>query len=131
MQTKPSVRFVCLLLMALFMLTACGKGAFVNEIQGKWQVTEINYLSDNGTTTDYPTDMFFLFQGNTYQSITGTTVGESGNFDVNFKVTQITFYSSLGISTMLIQEKSDVFQHWRTKHKIIDLYLDFKLTKIE
>lgn len=131
MHILPHLRNGSLLLLASIMLMSCGKGAFVNEMQGKWQVTEINYVSDNGTTSDYPTNMFFLFQGNTYQTLIDNVVAEAGNFDVNYKVTQISFYSLLGNSTMLIEEKSPTAQYWRSKNKIVDFYLYFKLSKIE
>ena len=98
-------------------------------MQGKWKVTEVNYITDNDTIKDFPPNMFFIFYGTTYQTLLGDTINESGTYDVNFKVTQITFYSILGINTMIIEEQSDVYQHWRSKNKIIDFYLDFKLEK--
>jgi hypothetical protein len=124
---KKQFLFVTLLLACY----SCGKSAFVNEMQGKWKVTEINYLFDSNTQTTYPADMYFIFDNDAFQTLSGNTISEQGTFKVNPKVTQISFSSDLGKSTYLIEEQSYTYQHWKSKAKLIDFYLDFKLEKIE
>ncbi len=131
MTQTGTIKKIYLPLFGLLFLMSCGKGGFINELQGTWKVTEINYFTSGDTVNYHPANMTFLFMGTTYTMMHGDTVGESGNFDVNPKVTQISFYSGAGNSVMLIQEKNETFQHWRTKHKIINMSLDFKLEKIQ
>ncbi len=120
-----------LYLLFVLALSSCGYSNFMQDIQGKWKVTEVNYIFDTSTSTYYPTSQYFDFDHYSYQFLQGDTLSESGSFEVNPKATQITFHSALGNSTYNILEKSANNQHWRSKNKIIDLYLDFKLEKIE
>jgi hypothetical protein len=111
---------------------SCGKYDFENQLQGKWEVSEIRHISEEYTYLNTNPNMFFEFENNNYTTKKGTdSIIETGTFFVNPKVTQISFYTDLGNSTFIIQEHSDQFQTWRSKHKIIDFYLQFKLNKLE
>ena len=120
-----------LFISALFLLFSCGKTAFIKEMQGKWQVTEINYVFDDHTLAETSPSMYFIFQDTHYQTLNGDSVVETGTYSVNGKVTQIEFFTSLGNDVYIIEEKTATYQHWKSKKKIVDFYLDFKLEKIE
>lgn len=123
---KKIVPFILILL-----FYACGKkGEFVDEIQGEWKVAEVQYIYDNVTYTEYPPDMHFKFQSYSYQTWQDGSVYESGNFNVNPKATQITFQSGLIDKVYLIEENTQENQTWKSKNKILDFYLKFKLEKL-
>ncbi len=132
MDQKSAKTFI-LILSVLFVsfLSSCGKSEFIHEMQGKWKVTEMNYIFDDTTFTQMPSNMFFQFSNYSYSSLIGDSVAETGTYNVNAKVTQITFTSSLGHEVMNIEEKSQTYQHWKSKNKLGEFYLDFKLDKIE
>lgn len=119
------------LLFILPLFAACKQSEFVQEIQGKWAVTQISYTYPDTVLTTYPADMSFIFTDTHYQSMANGSVVESGTFQVNIKATQIHFVSDLGNRVFLIQEKTSEHQSWTSKNKIVDFYLGFELDKIE
>lgn len=114
----------------ILFLISCKQSDFMQQVQGTWKVTEVNYLYELHTQSYYPVDQKFIFENYSYQHWMDGTMKESGTFNVNFKATQIQFFSDLGNSTYVIIEKTDNHQHWKSKNKIIDFYLDFKLEKL-
>ncbi len=104
----------------------------MQQIQGTWKVTEVNYIYESHTQTYYPNEQLFVFENNNYEHWQNGVIAENGNFSVNPKVTQIQFFSDQGGSyTYYIIDRNENTQHWKSKAKLIDFYLDFKLEKID
>jgi hypothetical protein len=120
-----------LYILCVFAFSSCGSAGFIQDIQGTWKVTEVNYVYDSFTTSTYPTDQFFVFEDDNFHHEQNGNVDESGTFFVNPKATLIIFNSTLGSSKYNILSKSETEQHWRSKAKLIDFYLDFKLEKVQ
>jgi hypothetical protein len=120
-----------LYLICIIALSSCNSSLFLQEVEGTWKITEVNYIYDSSTYTYYPTDQFFVFDDGSFHHEQNGTIDESGTFDVNLKATLITFHSALGNSKYTILEKSETHQHWKSKTKLIDFYLDFKLEKVQ
>lgn len=116
----------------LILLTtlSCGKYDFVNQMQGKWEVNQISYESEDTTIINSNPNMFFQFENTNYTSLLGDSIIEAGTYNVNPKVTQIGFYSDLGNNIFIIEENSEQSQTWRSKKKFVDFYLRFKLIKL-
>ena len=104
----------------------------MQQIQGTWKVTEVNYIYENHIESFYPTEQSFVFDYNNYEHWQDGAITEKGNYVVNPKVTQIQFFSDQGGNyTYFIIDRNENSQHWKSKAKIIDFYLDFKLEKID
>ncbi len=121
---------------ALFLLiglsiVSCKQSDFMQDIQGKWKVTEVEYMYTDTSLMYNPSNMNFIFDNYDYQSIVDNNIVEQGTFYTNAKATQINFSSDQGNSVFLIQERSDQYQNWRSKNKIIDFYLGFRMEKVQ
>ncbi len=125
------VKKIGFLLLTIVMLSSCSRDAFMDDIQGQWKITQINYVFDSSTQTFYPADMVMHFNNYNYATYEDGTLTESGTFNVNLKASQIIFYSTLGTNIYLINEKTEIYQHWRRKKQLEGMYIDFKLEKIE
>src|SRR5690242_1795141 len=99
---------ICLLCLLGF--NSCGSAEFMQEIQGTWKVTEVNYVFDSSTSSYYPTDQFFVFEEDVYQHQQNGNFDEAGTFYINPKATVIVFNSALGTSKYNILEKSETEQ---------------------
>jgi len=103
----------------------------MHQIQGTWKVTEVNYIYDNHTQTYHPTNQEFIFDNSDYEHWQDGEIKETGIFIVNNKATHIQFGAAQGaVYTYTIINRDDNNQHWRSKNKLIDFYLDFKLEKL-
>lgn len=116
---------------AVMILSSCKRKEFLEDLEGKWNVTELNYIQNELITTYHPPDLTMLFMGNQYSTWQDDSLTESGSYTINVGVSQVIFWQGANQYKYKIVEYNENYQHWRREMPALSLIIDFKMDKIE
>lgn len=123
--------YILLLLIPVVLLTACQRKEFIDDLRGKWSITEITYNQNGLVTVQHPTDLTMEFSYSKYFTWLGDSLTETGTYTVNGTITQVIFWQGTNEFKYKILDHSDTYQHWKREIMNINLIIEFKMDKLE